>query len=109
MCTSHRCDEYVIVNKKDIKMKYIGILVVSFMFSTTARAEDGPVIYKEKTEVDFEAVDVEGELRKPPGQVIMNRTNAMFNQRLSNLVCIALFHKKCSNSWKRRLFHSMVA
>ena len=63
-------------------MKYIGILVVSFMFSTTARAEDGPVIYKEKTEVDFEAVDVEGELRKPPGQVIMNRTNAMFNPLL---------------------------
>ena len=63
-------------------MKYIGMVISLFIFASSALAQDGPVIYKDKTEVDFEAVDVEGELRKPPGQVIMNRTNAIFNPLL---------------------------
>ena len=58
------------------------LVVLFFSLSSFAYAEDGPVIYKQKTEVDFEALDVEGELKKPPGQIIMSRDSAMFNPLL---------------------------
>ena len=35
--------------------------------------------YKERTEIDFEAVDVSGELVKPQGAVISERRKAEFN------------------------------
>lgn len=63
-----------------LRLSFLAILF--FSMSTSAHAEDGPVIYKQKTEVDFEAVDVEGELKKPPGQIIMSRDSALFNPLL---------------------------
>ena len=45
--------------------------------SNNAQAQD--VIYKEKTEIDFEAVDVEGQLKKPQGVLSMERVKASFN------------------------------
>lgn len=42
--------------------------------------EEGPrVIYKERTEVDFEGVDVAGELVKPQGALLLDRKRAAFN------------------------------
>lgn len=35
--------------------------------------------YKERTEIDFEGVDVTGELVKPQGQLLLNRRKADFN------------------------------
>jgi hypothetical protein len=49
---------------------------MAFM-SNNAQAQD--VIYKEKTEIDFEAVDVEGQLKKPQGVLSMERVKASFN------------------------------
>ena len=63
-------------------LRFSAIVLIVFAFSPKAYAEDGPVIYKQKTEVDFEAVDVEGELKKPPGQIIMSRESALFNPLL---------------------------
>ena len=37
------------------------------------------VIYKEKTEIDFEAVDIEGQLRKPQGLLMQERAKAEFS------------------------------
>jgi hypothetical protein len=35
--------------------------------------------YKERTEIDFEEVDVSGELVKPQGQLLLDRKRASFN------------------------------
>jgi hypothetical protein len=35
--------------------------------------------YKERTEIDFEGVDVTGELVKPQGQLLLDRRRAQFN------------------------------
>ncbi len=42
--------------------------------------DDGRQIkYKERTEIDFEGVDVQGELVKPQGQLLLDRRKANFN------------------------------
>jgi len=64
---------------EDPKMKYL----VLFMFSGVAYADDTKeepkVVYKQKTEIDFESVDVVGELVKPQGSLILDRKRAKFN------------------------------
>jgi len=37
------------------------------------------VIYKEKTEIDFESVEIEGVVKKPNGQMVLERRKAEFN------------------------------
>lgn len=45
-----------------------------------ADADSGRQIkYKERTEIDFEGVDVTGELVKPQGQLLLDRRRASFN------------------------------
>ena len=47
---------------------------------TEADADAGRQIkYKERTEIDFEGVDVTGELVKPQGQLLLDRRKANFN------------------------------
>lgn len=40
---------------------------------------DRKVIYKDKTEIDFEGLDVAGELVKPQGALLLDRKRASFN------------------------------
>ena len=55
------------------------------VFSTAALAQDDldtetrEVKYKERTEIDFDGVDVTGELVKPQGQLLLDRRKADFN------------------------------
>jgi hypothetical protein len=56
------------------------------MFSATAMAEDPvspdedrKVIYKQRTEIDFEGVEVEGTLVRPQGSLILARKAGSFN------------------------------
>lgn len=42
-------------------------------------AEDRSTEYKRRTEIDFEAIDVTGELVKPQGSFILERQQASFN------------------------------
>ena len=37
------------------------------------------VVYKERTEIDFEGVEVEGQMIKPLGSVVTDRNVAVFN------------------------------
>lgn len=37
------------------------------------------VVYKQRTEIDFEGFEIEGELLKPHGAVIRDRKGAAFN------------------------------
>ena len=52
-----------------------------FLFLTAALAEEpAPIIvYQERTEIDFESVDIEGELVKPEGILTTERVAATFN------------------------------
>ena len=61
------------------------IFISALLFSFSAQAqetqdkeEERTIIYKERTEIDFEDVDVTGELIKPAGALIISRKKAYF-------------------------------
>lgn len=55
-------------------------LAAATLLSTPAFAQEEPdVIYQDRTEIDFEEVDVSGELVKPQGQLLLERRRAAFN------------------------------
>ena len=60
-------------------MRYLVLL----MFSGAAFADDNQekpkVIYKERTEIDFEGVEIAGELVRPQGSLVIERNRAKFN------------------------------
>jgi len=49
------------------------------ILSLTSHAEEPTVVYKKETEIDFEAVDIEGSLKKPQGTLISESDRAIFN------------------------------
>jgi hypothetical protein len=60
--------------------KRIFSLVLGVMVATPALAQDDRQIqYKERTEIDFEGVDVTGELVKPAGALLMDTKRNQFN------------------------------
>jgi len=52
-----------------------------FLLITMALAEEPSptVVYKKQTEIDFEAVDIAGQLVKPEGVLTQERVSATFN------------------------------
>ena len=74
------------VGKKNGKL-FIGMKTILFIFALlfplTAHAQDEEesrkVIYKQRTEIDFDSVDVNGELIKPAGALLIDRKRAKFN------------------------------
>ena len=64
-------------------------IALSASTSATAFAQDDTtpgtddsgqkVLYKKKTEIDFEGLDVSGELVKPSGMLLLDRKRAAFN------------------------------
>ena len=59
------------------KLLIIGLLLHS---SVSLGDDEKPeVIYKKRTEIDFEALELEGELVKPQGNLILERKRAVFN------------------------------
>jgi len=64
--------------------RILGIVAASMLFAAPALAQEDDaegrqIKYKERTEIDFDAVDVSGELVKPQGAVISERRKAEFN------------------------------
>ena len=56
------------------------------MFSATAMAnepeeptQERRVVYKQRTEIDFEGIEIEGTLVRPQGALILDRTAGSFN------------------------------
>ena len=72
------------MNKSITEKKYIFIATVGvwFLGASPAVAQEENVMYREKTEVDFEALDVEGNLKKPGNEFVMSRKDVMFNPLL---------------------------
>ena len=60
-------------------------LATGLLFSTPAFAQDEEgdssrkIQYKSRTEIDFEGVEVSGELIKPAGALLLERKRASFN------------------------------
>jgi len=57
------------------------IFALLFPFSAQAQDEEESrkVIYKQRTEIDFDSVDVNGELIRPAGALLIDRKRAKFN------------------------------
>jgi len=59
------------------------LFIFALLFPLTAHAQDEEesrkVIYKQRTEIDFDSVDVNGELIKPVGALLIERKRAQFN------------------------------
>jgi hypothetical protein len=55
------------------------LLLLGLTTSAIAQDKDENVIYNSRTEIDFEGVDVEGQLVKPQGSLILDRQTARFN------------------------------
>ena len=59
------------------------MLLLTVLLSTPAHADDEDetrtVVYKQRTEIDFEGVEVQGQLVRPQGALILDRKRANFN------------------------------
>ena len=60
-------------------MKYLVLFMLSGVAYADDTEEEPKVVYKQKTEIDFEGVDVVGELVKPQGSLVLDRKRAKFN------------------------------
>ena len=60
-------------------MKYILLLLLSGTAYADETEEEPKVVYKQRTEIDFEGVEIAGELVKPQGSLILDRKHAKFN------------------------------
>ena len=55
-------------------------IVALLAYSPVALGDDEPkVVYKGKTEIDSEALELEGEMVKPQGALVLERKKANFN------------------------------
>jgi len=59
------------------------MLLLTLLLSAPAHADDEDearaVVYKQRTEIDFEGVEVQGQLVRPQGALILDRRQANFN------------------------------
>ena len=55
------------------------MFLILFMNLALAQDEGRDVRYKNRTEIDFEGVDVTGQLVKPQGALLLDRKRASFN------------------------------
>jgi len=68
-----------------LKHRILAVAVLGLTVSTPALAQDeeapegSNVVYKSKTEIDFEGLDVNGELQKPQSALVLDRKKASFN------------------------------
>ena len=58
----------------------LGRSMIYLLIGLALAEEPSPtVVYKKQTEIDFEAVDIEGQLVKPEGTLVQERQEALFN------------------------------
>ncbi len=63
-------------------MLYVVLIIISnlaFADEPKAEEQERQIIYKEKTEIDFEGLEIDGELVKPQGSLLLERQSANFN------------------------------
>jgi len=60
-------------------MRYILLMLLASPALADDPEDEPKVIYKQKTEIDFEGVEISGELVRPQGSLILDRQRAKFN------------------------------
>ncbi len=55
------------------------LLLTTMALAGDETKEEGRVIYKQKTEIDFEDLEIEGVLQKPQSALVLERKKASFN------------------------------
>ena len=63
-------------------MRYILLFMLSGIAYADDKEEEPKVIYKERTEIDFEGVEIAGELVRPQGSLVLERKKAQFNSMI---------------------------
>jgi hypothetical protein len=61
---------------------FVTFILSLLFFSLTSIAEaqeEKSIQYQKRTEIDFEALDIDGEMVKPQGSLLMERTKTKFN------------------------------
>lgn len=64
-----------LLGRGDEKMLFLMLISMAF----ASDDEDGKVVYKSKTEIDFEDLEIEGALQKPQSALVLERKKANFN------------------------------
>ena len=64
---------------EETKMRYLVLFMLSGVAYADDKEEEPKVVYKQRTEIDFEGVEIEGELVKPQGSLVLDRRHAKFN------------------------------
>jgi hypothetical protein len=54
-------------------------MIFYFLVSLAFAQEDRAIEYQKRTEIDFEALDIEGEMIKPQGSLLIERQKTKFN------------------------------
>lgn len=70
------------MNARRLIVALVTLATGATLFSTPAFAQeegDRKILYKSRTEIDFEGVEVSGELVKPQGALLLDRKRAAFN------------------------------
>ena len=73
------------------------MLIFAFVFANENEESEPKVVYRKETTIDFEALDIEGELVKPQGSIILERKRAVFNPLIQ---LKKDFNQEMSNSLK---------
>ena len=60
-------------------MRYAILFLLAGVAYADDNEEEPKVVYKQKTESDFDGVEVQGELVKPQGSLLLERKHAKFN------------------------------
>ena len=64
-------------------MRYLVLFMLSSVaYADDTKEEEPKVIYKERTEIDFEGVEIAGELVRPQGSLVLERKRAQFNSMI---------------------------
>ena len=64
-------------------MRYLVLFMLSgVVYADDTKEEEPKVIYKERTEIDFEGVEIAGELVRPQGSLVLERKRAQFNSMI---------------------------
>ena len=65
-----------------MKTLFLLSLLSTNAFADEPKQEEPQIVYKQRTEIDFEGVEVDGELVKPQGALLLDRKRAQFNSMI---------------------------
>tara|TARA_R110000824_G_scaffold400759_2_gene609254 strand:- start:966 stop:1232 length:267 start_codon:yes stop_codon:yes gene_type:complete len=64
------------------QMLLLTLLITPGLALADDKEEEPKVVYKERTEIDFEGVEIQGELVRPQGALLLDRKRAQFNSMI---------------------------